>query len=135
MTTRMERWGGGLKTLAEHRAWLLAVGLTLALSGCKDSAIIQKEEVKSPDGRWMARMEVEQFGGLGTAGLQTSVYLLRNVQEKPIEILSFDDESVDTAQVQMAWRDGEHLEVWHSIQSKIEFQVIKCCGGIEIAVH
>jgi hypothetical protein len=105
----------------------------LVLSGCKDSAIIQKEDVKSPDGYWTARMEIEQFGGPGTAALVTNVYLVRsNSSEKPIDILTFDDKTVATAQVQMRWIGDRRLEVSHSPESEVLFQVVKCCGGVTI---
>lgn len=112
------------------------MGLGLVLSGCKDSKIIQKEEVKSPDGYWTARMEIEQFGGPGTAGLFTNVYLFRsNTNDKPIDILTLSDKSVDTAQIQMRWVGDRRLEVRHFPDSEVSFQVVKCCGDITISVH
>jgi hypothetical protein len=131
--TKTGSCGAGLKLLAQQRTWLL--GLGLLLSGCRDAAIIQKEDVKSPDGHWTARMEIEQFGGPGTAGLQTHVYLVRtNTRNEPIEILSLSDETVSTAQVQIHWQDNRHLDISRFPDSEIEFQAIKC-AGIEIAVH
>lgn len=81
-------------------------------------------------------MEIEQFGGPGTAGLQTHVYLVRaNTGDKPIEILLLNDKAVNTAQVQMQWENDRHLDVGHFPEAEVGFQVVKCCGGIEISVH
>ena len=114
----------------------MLTGLALLLGGCKDSEIVKKEEIKSPDGHWTARMEIEQFGGPGTAGLQTHVYLVRkNTGDEPVEILLLDDRSLNTAEVQMQWQDNRHLDVGRFPESDIGFQVAKCCGDIEISVH
>lgn len=129
----MGRYSGCLKLRARHRTWLL--GLAVLLSGCKDAAIIQKEDVKSPNGRWAARMEIEQLGGPGMAGLQTHVYLVRTgSSDEPTEIILLSDQSVATAQVQMRWQDDRHLEVSRFPDSEIEFQAVKC-AGVEIALH
>jgi len=121
---------------AKRRAWLLGAGLAYLLGGCKDSEIVKKEKIKSPDGRWTARMEIEQFGGPGTAGLQTHVYLVRtNTGDEPIEILLLNDETMSTAQVQMQWQNNRHLDVSRFPESEIGFRAAKCCGDIEISVH
>jgi len=81
-------------------------------------------------------MEIEQFGGPGTAGLLTYVHLFRsNTGDKPIDILTLDDKSVDTAEVQMRWVGDRRLEVRHFPESEVIFQVVKCCGDITISVH
>jgi len=133
MITRTGRCGGCLDI--SRGARVLALGLGLLLAGCKDSAIIRTEEVNSPDGYWIAKMEIEQFGGPGTAGLLTYVYLVRaNTGDEPIKILALSDEAMSTAQVQMHWEDNEHLDIGHFPESKVGFQVIKC-GGVDISVH
>jgi len=110
------------------------------LSGCDDSRILQKEEVKSPDGRWIARSEIEQIGGPGQAGLLTHVYLLRTETQKPLEILLLNNSSLTieqaetTANVQMRWRDSDHLDLLHVPEAKVELQVVKS-AGVEISLH
>jgi len=80
--------------------------------------------------------EVIQGGGPGTAALITRVYLRRtNVQEKPVDVLSLDDVSTGTAQVQMIWRDNHHLDINHYASSQVGFYAASAAGDVEIAVH
>jgi len=127
MTIKTGHCGASLK--------VFALAFVMGLAGCDDSAVIQKDEVKSPDGAWTARAEVEQNSGPGQDSLVTHVYLLRgNDNGKRIEVLSLNDKTTGTAQVQMHWRDNRHLDVSHFPESEVKLHVANS-GGVEVSVH
>lgn len=56
--------------------WLLAITVCTVL-GCREGATTGSAEARSPDGHWVAIALSKQYGGPGTAGRYTSVYLRR----------------------------------------------------------
>lgn len=116
---------------------LLTIGSSILISGCQDTATIWSAEAKSPDGHWIASARTTQYGGLGAAGVQTTVYLNRiNSSSKPIEILNFSNDSAypsGNTKVKMSWVTATHLEVSYNAHTKIYFQAIKC-ADIDISV-
>jgi hypothetical protein len=116
---------------------LLAIGGSMLASGCQDAATIWSAEAKSPDGYWIANAQTVQYGGLGTAGVQTTVYLSRvNSSSNPIEILNFSNNSAypsGKAKVNMNWVTATHLNVSYNEHTNVYFQAIKC-ANIDISV-
>ena len=113
---------------------ILAVSVYALLSGCSNVATIWSMEVRSPDGRWIARALTEQHSGPGNALLQTTVLLKHTKGPKePIEVLLFtqDAKSID---LKMNWLTPSHLEVTYKQPAEIDFQAIKC-GGVDISVR
>lgn len=106
--------------------------------GCHDSATIWSTESMAPDGQWKAVARTEQYGGMGTAGVQTSVVLQRNQgTNSPIKILSFSNESAypqGVANLELKWLTPSHLDVGYGKGASVQFQAIKC-AGIEISIH
>ena len=108
------------------RATILIAAL-LVLSGCNDSSEIWKAEVRSPDGLWVAKAYMRQYGGPGTAALITEVYLTRTKNSAdPIKVLSLEQNT--PSKPQMRWLDSSHLEVTYGGQSQIDFQAINAAG-------
>jgi hypothetical protein len=114
------------------------IGGGLFPSGCKDSAVIYSEEAKSPDGRWLASVSTEQYGGPGTAHLETTVYLKWVLSSTPpIEILSFSNNSAYPAgatKVKMNWVTPSHLNVVYNRNATLDFQAVKC-ADVSISVE
>lgn len=108
------------------------------MSGCHDSATIWSAESMAPNGQWKAIARTEQYGGMGTAGVQTSVVLQRNQgPDSPIEILSFSNESAypqGIANLELRWLTPSHLDVGYRKGATVQFQAVKC-AGIEISIH
>jgi uncharacterized protein YceK len=113
---------------------VLTLPMCALLSGCSSVATIWSTEVRSPDGRWLAKALTEQHSGPGSALLQTTVFLKdTNGPKEPIEVLLFtqDAKSID---MKMNWLTPTHLEVTYKQPAVIDFQAIKC-AGVDISVH
>jgi len=124
----------GSRSALRKRMFVLTVSVCALLSGCSNVATIWSTEVRSPDGRWIARALTEQHSGPGNALLQTTVLLKHTKGPKePIEVLLFtqDAKSID---LKMNWLTPSHLEVTYKQPAEIDFQAIKC-GGVEISVQ
>jgi hypothetical protein len=106
------------------------------VSGCKDSAIIWSGESQSPDKHFETSARTEQYGGLGTAAVITTVYLSQS-GHSPIEILSLSNESAypsGITAVNMTWITPSHLSITYKGHATIDFQAVKC-AGVEISVE
>jgi uncharacterized protein YceK len=124
----------GSRTALRNRMLVLTVAVCALLSGCSNVATIWSTEVRSPDGRWLAKALTEQHSGPGNAILQTTVFLKPTQGPKePIEVLLFtqDAKSIDLT---MNWLTPSHLEVTYKQPAVIDFQAIKC-SGVDISVH
>jgi len=106
------------------------------VSGCKDSAIIWSAESQSPDKHYVASARTEQYGGLGTAAVITTVYLSQS-GHSPVEIFSLSNESaypLGITAVNMTWITPSHLSITYKGHATINFQAVKC-AGVEITVE
>src|SRR5580704_7314722 len=115
---------------------LLIVGVCAFGFGCRDSAVIWSAESRSPDGHWLALASTEQFGGPGTAAVETTVYLKQDSRD-PVEILGLSNEGAypsGITNVAMNWLDPSHLELTYKGHATVDFQVVKC-AGIDISLR
>jgi len=122
----------------------LAIGLTallcVLLLSCQDVATIWSTESRSPDGLWVATAQAEEYGGPGTAGLVSNVYLRRiRGRRDRIEILVLHHDSISvklaaSGTVKLSWLTSSHLEITFQQPAKIDFQVVKC-AGIDISIR
>jgi len=106
------------------------------VSGCNDSAIIWSGESPSPDKHFVASARTEQYGGLGTAGVYTTVYL-KQIGQSPVEILTLSNKSaypLGITAVNMTWVTPSHLSITYKGHATIDFQAVKC-AGVEISVE
>lgn len=117
---------------------LVILLVCLAVVGCQDKATIWSAESVSPDGNWRAMAHTDQYGGPGTARVQTIVLLKRtNMTGASIEILEFENDSANPpgiTAVKMDWLTPSHLQVSFGRQAHLYFQVVKS-AGIEISVR
>lgn len=119
---------------------LFVMTSVLFASGCQQTVTTWSDEVRSPDGLWLAVARSQQWSGPGTAYDATTVSLkpLRG-QQSPMEILEFSHQYA-TMNLKMEWISPTHLNVVYGPTSKpgdqvsVTFQVAKY-AGIEISIQ
>jgi hypothetical protein len=116
------------------RRWAFVLGFCLFAVACEDAAVIWKAQETSADGHWVASAQMKQFGGPGTAGLETVVFLAHPGDQKPTAILVFSPEMPDAGEVEMRWLTNTHLEVTYHKDTQVDFQAIKC-AGVDISLE
>jgi hypothetical protein len=109
---------------------LILLGTWIFGAGCGSSNTIWREELRSPDGLWVASADAVQNGGFGSASIQTQVYLETATGSKARkEVLGFSCEGPaarpyvldnvankgGTIGLEMKWVDPSHLEVTYEI--------------------
>lgn len=121
-----------VRAVLARRGLFLAFGLCFALAACDDTATVWSAEARSPGGYWQASAQTKQYGGPGTAGLITSVYLARtNSSDAPIKVLELaQDTQPGTIALQMYWLTKNHLEVTYKGHPTIDFQAVKCADVV-----
>ncbi len=112
---------------------LLPLLIILLLSACgEDKKTIASSTSQSPDGSWVATVDVIQYGGPGTAGLQTQVSLSPSRQpDHRAQILLIEDNQVTSSigrDVSVSWQGAGHLNVRYPKGSVVDFQAIKAAG-------
>jgi len=117
----------------------VVIGLSVMLVGCdRDFATIWSQEVKSPDGHWVAVASTTQNGGPGTASVDTAVYLKWLASSgSPTLILGLSNESaypLGITRVRMSWLTDKHLDLAYC-EGTVGFQAIKAGGSLDISVH
>jgi hypothetical protein len=115
---------------------LIIVGVCVLEFGCRDSVVIWSAESRSPDGRLLVSASTEQFGGPGTAAVETAVYLKQD-SRPPMEILGLSNEGAypsGITNVGMNWLTPSHLELTYKGHATLDFQAVKC-DGIDISVR
>jgi hypothetical protein len=114
--------------------WSTAILLCCLVSGCKDAATIWSTESNSPDGRWVATAQTDQYGGPGTAGLQSTVSLSQGKgRQDKIEILQLS-QNATMVDLKLSWLTPTHLEITYKQPASVDFQAVKC-SGIDISVR
>ena len=72
---------------------LALLGLLMPLVGCRYDPTVWKLDLRSPDGAWLASARTDQYGGFGTASIDTVVTLKKldgTVNKgKPFDILAY----------------------------------------------
>lgn len=127
--SRTTQWG--LRKIFRVAVLVLVIGSCIQLTGCQeDAATIWSADAKSPDGRWVAEARTVQYGGMGTAGVQTVVFLKRTSESSSqIQILGLSNDSAYPAgatQVKMSWLNTHRLNVSYGQNANINFQAIQC---------
>jgi hypothetical protein len=119
------------------------------LLGCHDDPTVWKKELRSPDGAWIATARTEQWGGFGSAWVQTTVSLRKTDgtvnHGKPFDIFSYpgggkvpktyvlSDENSDP-DLLIAWVAPTHLEIAHSPGIDPDLEVIRF-SNVDISFH
>lgn len=119
---------------------LTCLGLCILGGGCHDVATTWSAEARSPDGRWLATAQSQQWGGPGTAYDATTVYLTDvKASRAPTQVLVFSHQYA-TMNLEMEWLSPTHLEVKYGASTRpgdhvsLDFQVVKI-SGIDISVQ
>lgn len=98
------------------------------VAACHEVRSTDTMRVVSPDKVWAATVTSDQHGGPGTAGVITTVRLVRegNSQSK-IDILVFEQTGSNLIDLKIAWKDPTHLTVEYK-NANLDFQAVKCAG-------
>lgn len=154
--TPRERYSGRIATYTQRWALVLFLKLTalvlLGISflgvGCGSSNTLWREELRSPNGLWLASADAVQNGGFGSASIQTQVYLQSASGSKPMkEVLGFSCEGPaarpyvldnianrgGTIDLEMKWVSPSHLEVTYNGRASINFQLPNY-DGVEVSL-
>ncbi len=120
-------------------ALLLSVTACMLMVGCRGgSEKLWSANVKSPDGKWLAKAQTIAQSGFGTGYIGTKVYLNWTEGSQPdVQILGLSYEYEvprGITDVDMKWVTPEHLDIAYKGNASVVFQAIKC-GGIDITIR
>ena len=117
-----------------------AVVLISLLSGCRNNPTVWKMDVRSPDGAWIATARTDQWGGFGSAWVETVVSIRKMDgtvnRGAPFDILSYpgggtiprtyvlSDENADQ-NLQIRWTSARHLGVTHHTVIEPDLMVVR----------
>ena len=107
--------------------------------------------MRSPDGAWLATERTDQYGGFGSAYIDTIVTLKRLDgtinRGKPFDILEYpeggpmpkpyalsQENAGGGVDLEMRWLSSNHLEIDYSGHFNPDLQVVRF-GGVEITLH
>ena len=127
-----------------HPAVILAGSMLLFAIGCQappqdHPTTTWSEDVKSPDGKWVAMARSEVGGAWVFSSYDVTIVSLKRADEEPIRILGFSHQYA-TMNLKMAWSGPRHLNVTYGPGSRaddhvdLNFQAVKC-AGVEITVQ
>lgn len=113
---------------------------TLALlSGCHNDPTVWKKDFPAPGGAWVATARTRQWGGFGSAWVETTVSVRKlngTVNRgKPFDVLSYpsgriskayvlSDENADT-DLQLTWSAPTHLQIYHRSDVNPDLEVVR----------
>jgi hypothetical protein len=120
-------------------------------SGCRYDPVVWRTELRSPDRAWLATAHTDQYGGFGSAWVETVVTLTKlngTVNRgKPFDVLEYPDggpihKSYTLSQenagggvnLEMRWLSSNHLEIDYSGKIDPDLQVVRF-GGVDINLH
>jgi hypothetical protein len=108
--------------------------------GYHDDPTVWKKDIPSPTGAWVATARTKQWGGFGSAWVETTVSIQRvdgTVNHgNPFDVLSYpgggeipktyvlSDANVDT-DLQVTWLTPTHLQIAHRSAINPDLQVIR----------
>lgn len=120
-------------------AFIFLVVLYVGMTGCRGgSEKLWAANVKSPDGKWVAKAQTVAQSGFGTGYIGTKVYLNWTEGSQPdVQILGLSYEYEiprGITNVDMKWITPEHLDITYKGNASVVFQAIKC-GGIDISIR
>lgn len=105
----------------------LTLFAVLTLYGCgDDKGIVSSNDTLSPDGNWIATVDVVQYGGPGTAGLQTEVKLgpSRRREERTLILLAESNQlsSSSNQHIYVLWQGSRHIYIKYPSADTIDFK-------------
>jgi hypothetical protein len=118
--------------------FLFTVIVALGLSACGGEATIWSTQLKSPDGRWLARAETTENSGFGTGSLETSVDLKwtsgSQAPETVLMLIHDPNSSSRTINLSMKWIAPSRLDLTYTGKATVGLQVVKY-GDVDISLH
>lgn len=102
------------------------LAIILLLIGCRDDPTVWKMNLRSPDGAWLATARTDQYGGFGTALVETTVALQKlngTVNRgRPFNVLEYPgggpirkayvlSEANGGVNLKLTWLTSTHLEI------------------------
>jgi hypothetical protein len=118
---------------------ITSVAALAMLSGCQGDPTVWKKDVLAPGGAWVATARTWQWGGFGSAWVETTVSLRKlngTVNRgKPFDILSYpsgrvskayvlSDENADT-DLQLTWSAPTRLQIYHRSDVNPDLVVVR----------
>ena len=110
------------------------------LAGCRYDPTVWKKDVRSPDGAWLAIARTKQWGGFGSAWVETTVSIQRVDktvnQGEPFDVFSYpgggtipktyvlSDENLDP-DLRITWVSPTHLQIVHQSPINPDLEVIR----------
>jgi hypothetical protein len=124
------------------------LAMLIPLSGCGSNPTVWRMDLPSPDGAWLATARTDQYGGFGSALVETAVSLRKlngTVNRgKAFDVLEYPGggrirkpytlSEANAANLTMKWVTATHLDIACDGNLQPDLQVAKF-GGIEITVH
>lgn len=136
------------------RRWKMLLSIFVAgmiVSGCRYDPVVWRTELRSPDNAWVAIAHTDQYGGFGSAYVDTVVSLKRFDgtwnRGKPFDILAYpnggpirktyvlsDENAGGGVNLKMKWLSATQLEIDYSGNINPGLQVCRF-GGVDITLH
>lgn len=104
---------------------IMALGLVLMLAGCDDSKVVIKDEIKSPDGSRIARVQTHAYSGPGNNAMFAEVDLFWTENPQPIQVILLNAPHDKYAGLKVTWHGNNALEVIRHPEAKVVFQAVK----------
>jgi hypothetical protein len=121
-------------------AGIAALAHLALLASCYVNPTVWKQEVRSPDGAWIATARTDQEGGFGSAWVETTVSIRkvnRTVNHgKPFDVFSYpgggsipksyvvSNENADP-NLQIVWLTPRHLQITHLSAVNFDLEVVR----------
>ena len=118
---------------------ITGVAALAMLLGCSDPTV-WKKDVLAPGGAWVATARTRQWGGFGSAWVETTVSVKKldgTVNDgKPFDVLSYpgggaiskayvlSDQNADT-DLQLTWSAPTHLQIYHRSDVNPDLEVVR----------
>lgn len=125
---------------ASDIAGIAGVATLALLVGCYYSPTVWKQDVRSPDGVWIATARTDQEGGFGSAWVETTVSIRkvnRTVNRgKPFDVFSYpgggsipksyvlSNQNADP-DLQITWLTPRHLQITHLSPVSPDLEVVR----------
>ncbi len=132
---------------------LLLIAILIPFIGCghDPGPTVWRTELKSPDGLWLATARTDQWGGFGSAWVETVVSLKKLdgtvYRGKPFDVLSYpgggpirkayvlsEANAGGGVKLRMRWLTTKQLEISYQGTIEPDLQVVKF-GGVDITLQ
>jgi hypothetical protein len=128
---------------------IVLLAMFLPLIECRHDPTVWKMNLRSPDGAWLATARTDQYGGFGTASVETVVTLQKlngTVNRgRPFDVLEYPgggpirnayvlSDANGGVNLKLTWLTPTHLEIDYNGKIEPDLQVVKF-GGVDISLR